>query len=137
MDDHSELRTMIEQGRDKIEWYRQVDPTMLRTVQDMVKNPNFKENLPTIMRTVYEFAFITYAGHWCFVRNIFILKHVFRPAQGTHQEQQHAEAGSQDSDGDPAPRHHQQGPGETGGAGGQPRLRHVDGVDFILRRLND
>ena len=25
MDEHSELRTMIEQGKDKIEWYRQVN----------------------------------------------------------------------------------------------------------------
>ena len=61
MDDHPELRTMIERGRDKIEWYRQVDPVMLRSVQDMIKSPNFKENLHVIMKTIYEFAFITYA----------------------------------------------------------------------------
>ena len=47
MDDHAELRTMIERGRDKIEWYRQVDPVMLRSVQDMVKSPNFKETSKT------------------------------------------------------------------------------------------
>ena len=62
MDDHSDLRTMIANGRDKIEWYRQVDPGMLRTLQDMIKAPNFKENMAAIVKTIYEFAFITYAG---------------------------------------------------------------------------
>ena len=62
MDDHSDLRTMIANGRDKIEWYRQVDPGMLRTLQDMIKAPNFKENMAPIVKTIYEFAFITYAG---------------------------------------------------------------------------
>lgn len=61
MDDHSDLRTMIANGRDKIEWYRQVDPGMLRTLQDMIKAPNFKENMAAIVKTIYEFAFITYA----------------------------------------------------------------------------
>ena len=53
---------MITHGRDKIEWYRQVDPGMLRTLQDMIKAPNFKENMSAIVKTIYEFAFITYAG---------------------------------------------------------------------------
>lgn len=61
MDDHSDLRTMIANGRDKIEWYRQVDPGMLRALQDMIKAPNFKENMAAIVKTIYEFAFITYA----------------------------------------------------------------------------
>merc|ERR1711913_202051 len=52
---------MISTGRDKIEWYRQVDPGMLRTLQDMIKAPNFKENMAAIVKTIYEFAFITYA----------------------------------------------------------------------------
>ena len=62
MDDHNELRMMIEQGRDKIEWYRQVDPVMLKTLQNMMKNSNFKENMSSIVKSIYEFAFITYAG---------------------------------------------------------------------------
>jgi len=61
MDTHSELRKMIEHGRDKIEWYRQVDPGMLRVLQDMMKSKNYMENLSNIVRTIYEFAFITYA----------------------------------------------------------------------------
>ena len=35
---------------------------MLRTLQDMIKAPNFKENMAAIVKTIYEFAFITYAG---------------------------------------------------------------------------
>ena len=62
MDDHSELRGMIEAGKDKLEWYRQVDPAKLNTLKDLMKAPNFKENMPNIVRTIYEFAFITYAG---------------------------------------------------------------------------
>ena len=54
---------MIAKGRDKIEWYRQVDPGMLKVLQDMIKAPTFKENMAVIVKTIYEFAFITYAGH--------------------------------------------------------------------------
>ena len=62
MDDHSELRRMIEVGKDKIEWYRQVDPAMYRTLKDMMKDSNYLAKMPNIVRTIYEFAFITYAG---------------------------------------------------------------------------
>ena len=62
MDEHSELRKMIENGKDKLEWYRQVDPAKLNTLKDLMNAPNHKENMPTIIRNIYEFAFITYAG---------------------------------------------------------------------------
>ena len=63
MDDHAELRQMIEAGKDKLEWYRQVDPAMFRTLQDMMKEKNYLDKMPTIVKTIYEFAFITYAGN--------------------------------------------------------------------------
>ena len=62
MDDDGELRKMIEQGKDKLEWYRQVDPAKLNTLKELMNSPNYKENMPSIIRTIYEFAFITYAG---------------------------------------------------------------------------
>ena len=62
MDEHADLRIMIENGKDKIEWYRQVDPAMFRTLQDMMKDKNYMDKLSSIVRTIYEFAFITYAG---------------------------------------------------------------------------
>ena len=63
MDDHAELRQMIEAGKDKLEWYRQGDPAMFRTLQDMMKEKNYLDKMPTIVKTIYEFAFITYAGN--------------------------------------------------------------------------
>jgi len=61
MDDHKELRGMIEEGKDKIEWYRQVDPAKLNTLKELVAAPNYKENLGVLIRTIYDFAFLTYA----------------------------------------------------------------------------
>ena len=76
MDDHAELRQMIEAGKDKLEWYRQVDPAMFRTLQDMMKEKNYLDKMPTIVKTIYEFAFITYAGN--VTKTTYILKR-FRP----------------------------------------------------------
>jgi len=61
MDQRSHLRTMIEEGKDKLEWYRQVDPQKLNTLKDLINAPNYKDNLATLIRTIYEFAFLTYA----------------------------------------------------------------------------
>lgn len=61
MDQHKELRTMIEEGKDKLEWYRQVDPAKLNTLKELINAPNYKENMATLIRTIYEFAFLTYA----------------------------------------------------------------------------
>ena len=76
MDDHAELRQMIEAGKDKLEWYRQVDPAMFRTLQDMMKEKNYLDKMPTIVKTIYEFAFITYAGN---VRKTAYILMRFRP----------------------------------------------------------
>jgi len=61
MDEHKELRAMIDEGKDKLEWYRQVDPGKLNTLKDLIQAPNFKDNMPTLIRTIYEFAFLTYS----------------------------------------------------------------------------
>jgi len=61
MDARPHLRTMIEEGKDKLEWYRQVDPAKLNTLKDLINAPNYKDNLATLIRTIYEFAFLTYA----------------------------------------------------------------------------
>ena len=65
MDERPHLRTMIEEGKDKLEWYRQVDPAKLNTLKDLINAPNYKDNLATLIRTIYEFAFLTYAGTKC------------------------------------------------------------------------
>ena len=66
---------MIEEGKDKLEWYRQVDPTKLSTLKDLINAPNYKDNLGTLIKTIYEFAFLTYSGinprlpaaHFCYI----------------------------------------------------------------------
>lgn len=55
------LREMIAEGKDKLEWYRQVDPAKLNTLKELVASPNYKENLGVLIRTIYDFAFLTYA----------------------------------------------------------------------------
>jgi len=61
MDEHKDLRSMIDQGKDKLEWYRTVDAAKLEHLKDMMSAPNYKENLGTLIRTIYDFAFVTYA----------------------------------------------------------------------------
>jgi len=61
MDDHQELRDMIDNGKDKLEWYRTVDAAKLDHLKEMMLAPNYKDNLGTLIRTIYDFAFVTYA----------------------------------------------------------------------------
>ena len=64
---------MIEEGKDKLEWYRQVDPTKLSTLKDLINAPNYKDNLGTLIKTIYEFAFLTYSGTSAPARSSFLL----------------------------------------------------------------
>ena len=93
MDEHSELRNMIAEGKDKLEWYRQVDPAKLNTLKDLINAPNYKENMATLIRTIYEFAFVTYAGKLRIIRR-HQTKVFFRFTPRTNKEQQHEETGS-------------------------------------------
>merc|ERR1712240_488461 len=61
MDEHKDLRVMIEEGKDKLEWYRTVDPQKLEHLKELISAPNYKENLGVLIRTIYDFAFVTYA----------------------------------------------------------------------------
>jgi hypothetical protein len=33
---------MIAEGKDKLEWYRQVDPAKLNTLKELIASPNYK-----------------------------------------------------------------------------------------------
>merc|ERR1712223_1592269 len=52
MDEHKELRTMIEEGKDKLEWYRTVDASKLEHLKEIINSPNYKDNLGTLIRTI-------------------------------------------------------------------------------------
>ena len=63
MEAHSELRLMIEEGKDRLEWYRQVDPAKLNTLKELMTGDDYKDNMSTLIKTIYEFAFLTYSGN--------------------------------------------------------------------------
>ena len=56
-----DLQTMVEEGKDKLEWSRTVDAAKLEQLKAMMADPNYKENLSNLIKTLYEFAFQTYA----------------------------------------------------------------------------
>ena len=80
MDEHAHLRKMIEEGKDGLEWYRcniilrfgkifssllfhrTVDPAKMQTVEAMIKAPDHREKMPHIIKTILEFAYLTYSG---------------------------------------------------------------------------
>ena len=47
--------------QDKLEWSRSVDSGKLEQLRKMMEDPNYKENLPSLIRTIYQFAFQTYS----------------------------------------------------------------------------
>ena len=63
---------MIDEGKDKLEWYRQVDPAKLNTLKDLINAPDYKDKLGILIKTIYEFAFVTYSGNF---KNIYFLHH--------------------------------------------------------------
>merc|ERR1712106_1044054 len=56
MNDHKDLRTMIDEGKDKLEWYRTVDAAKMEHLKEMMAAPDYKENLGSLIRTIYDFA---------------------------------------------------------------------------------
>ena len=42
----------------------QVDPAKLNTLKELIAGPDYKDNMQKIIRTIYEFAFMTYAGEY-------------------------------------------------------------------------
>jgi len=61
MEEKKDLQLMIQTGKDKLEWSRTVDAAMLEKLKEMMADPNYKDNLSTLIRTIYEFAFQTYS----------------------------------------------------------------------------
>ena len=86
----------------------QVDPAKLNTLKELIAGPDYKENMQKIIRTIYEFAFMTYAGvekqtiENTDIKNRYLLW-LFRPAAWSDQEQLDEEARVQDLDGDSPP----------------------------------
>jgi hypothetical protein len=56
MDDHSQLRDMIAEGRGKLEWERKIPDEKLVDLKDLLNTPDFKNNLPKVIKRIYELA---------------------------------------------------------------------------------
>ena len=42
--------------------HRAVDPAKMATVEAMIKAPDHREKMPHIVKTILEFAYLTYSG---------------------------------------------------------------------------
>merc|ERR1719476_1325665 len=56
MNDHSGLRTMIEEGRGKLEWERKIPDEKLAELKDMLSSADFKANMPKVIKRIYELS---------------------------------------------------------------------------------
>jgi hypothetical protein len=52
MDANSGLRTMIEEGRGKLEWERKIPDEKLSELKDLLSVTDFKANIPKVRRYV-------------------------------------------------------------------------------------
>merc|ERR1712168_1387982 len=62
MDENSGLRTMIEEGRGKLEWERKIPDEKLVDLKDLLNTPDFKNNLPKVIKRIYELAWEQFSG---------------------------------------------------------------------------
>merc|ERR1712080_241077 len=56
MDEHSGLRTMIEEGRSKLEWERKIPDEKLSELKEMLSAADFKANMPKVIKRIYELS---------------------------------------------------------------------------------
>ncbi len=52
MDANSGLRTMIEEGRGKLEWERKIPDEKLSELKDLLSVTDFKANIPKVRKEV-------------------------------------------------------------------------------------
>lgn len=61
IENQKHLKDMAEEGKDKLEWSRTVDASKLEQLRALMSSPDYKDNLGVLVRTIYDFAFITYS----------------------------------------------------------------------------
>jgi len=61
MDEHKELREMIANGKDKLEWSRQVDQNAVNELRGKISGPDYKEKLGEIVTSLYKISHTTYS----------------------------------------------------------------------------
>merc|ERR1712241_409844 len=60
LDEHKELRGMIAEGRDRLEWTRKVDQSRVEELRKKLSGPDYKEKLGLLVSDLYKLAFQTY-----------------------------------------------------------------------------
>merc|ERR1712106_144309 len=102
MDENSGLRTMIEEGRGKLEWERKIPDENLSELKDLLSCAEFKANMPkvSIRLSLTQNIIIVYPDHQTHLRTV--LGHVRRSPKRSPQEQLHAQACFQDHDRNPS-----------------------------------
>jgi len=60
LSEHSELKPMIDEGKDKLEWTRKVDQTKVEELRNKLSGPDYKEKLGLLVSDLYKLAFQTY-----------------------------------------------------------------------------
>merc|ERR1712066_199341 len=60
LDDHSDLKSMIAEGKDKLEWTRKVDQSRVEELRNKLSGPDFKDKLGLLVSDLYKLAFQTY-----------------------------------------------------------------------------
>merc|ERR1712106_1183935 len=102
MDENSGLRTMIEEGRGKLEWERKIPDENLSELKDLLSCAEFKANMPKIIKRISltQNIIIVYPDHQTHLRTV--LGHVRRSPKRSPQEQLHAQACFQDHDRNPS-----------------------------------
>merc|ERR1712170_286234 len=56
MDAHPDLRTMIDEGRGKLEWERKIPDEKLEELKALLAADDFKGNMPKIIKRIYELS---------------------------------------------------------------------------------
>jgi len=56
METNANLRTMIAEGRGKLEWERKVPDDKLHELKGLLSCPNFKDNIPQVIKKIYELS---------------------------------------------------------------------------------
>jgi len=60
MDEHSNLRDMINQGKDKLEWSRSMDQSEVNNLRNVVNSPDYKAKLGQVMTSLYKMSHKTF-----------------------------------------------------------------------------
>merc|ERR1712123_109662 len=60
LDEHSYLRSMIAEGKDKLEWTRKVDQSKVEDLRSKISGPDYKDKLGALVSDLYKLAFQTY-----------------------------------------------------------------------------